>query len=74
MQRKALTQARANVAKNSSHNSQMISPQKDRQESQQMESAQKNHNWEELSDHENMVDERQIEPDYFIDRPVSSHF
>lgn len=25
---------------------------------------------EELSDHENMVDEYQLEPDYYIDRPV----
>jgi hypothetical protein len=52
----------------------MISPQKGRTDSQQMESAQKQHNWEELSDHENMVDEHQIEPDYFIDRPVSRYF
>ena len=25
---------------------------------------------EELSDHENMIDEQQLEPDYYIDRPV----
>lgn len=25
---------------------------------------------EELSDHENMIDENQLEPDYYIDRPV----
>lgn len=26
--------------------------------------------WDELSDYENMVDEQQLEPDYYIDRPV----
>lgn len=26
---------------------------------------------DELSDYENMVDEAQLEPDYYIDRPVS---
>ena len=36
----------------------------------QMIEAQKNE-WDELSDYENMVDERQLEPDYYIDRPVS---
>lgn len=25
--------------------------------------------WDELIDYENMADERQLEPDYFIDRP-----
>lgn len=33
--------------------------------------SQKNE-WDELSDYENMVDERQLEPDYYIDRPVRS--
>lgn len=33
---------------------------------QQMQSA---NQWEELSDHQNMVDEYDIEPDYYIDRP-----
>ena len=36
----------------------------------EMLEAQKNE-WDELSDYENMVDERQLEPDYYIDRPVS---
>ena len=35
-----------------------------------MMEASKN-DWDELSDYENMVDERQLEPDYYIDRPVS---
>lgn len=26
---------------------------------------------EDLSDYENMIDEAQLEPDYYIDRPVS---
>ncbi len=30
--------------------------------------------WEELSDHENMVDEQMLEPDYYIDRPPSPIF
>jgi len=30
--------------------------------------------WDELSDYENMVDEQQLEPDYYIDRPVSFLF
>jgi hypothetical protein len=34
-----------------------------------MMEASKN-DWDELSDYENMVDERQLEPDYYIDRPV----
>ena len=29
--------------------------------------------WEELSDYDNQVDEMQLEPDYYIDRPVSFH-
>lgn len=37
----------------------------------EMLESQKNE-WDELSDYENMVDERQLEPDYYIDRPVSS--
>jgi hypothetical protein len=39
----------------------------------QMIEAQKNE-WDELSDYENMVDERQLEPDYYIDRPVSTYY
>lgn len=35
-------------------------------QAQQMQSA---NQWEELSDHQNMVDEYDIEPDYYIDRP-----
>ena len=35
-------------------------------QAQQMQSA---NAWEELSDHQNMVDEYDIEPDYYIDRP-----
>jgi hypothetical protein len=31
-------------------------------------------NWEELDDYENMVNEVQVEPDYFIDRPPSAVF
>lgn len=30
--------------------------------------------WDELSDYENMVDEQQLEPDYYIDRPVTTPF
>ncbi len=37
----------------------------------EMLEAQQNE-WDELSDYENMVDERQLEPDYYIDRPVRS--
>lgn len=37
----------------------------------EMLESQKNE-WDELSDYENMVDERQLEPDYYIDRPVRS--
>lgn len=33
-----------------------------------------NNNWEELSDYDNMVDEMQLEPDYYIDRPPSPIF
>ena len=39
-----------------------------------MQSSHKQHDWEELSDHENMVDEQQLEPDYFIDRPNTAQF
>jgi hypothetical protein len=35
----------------------------------EMMEAQQNE-WDELSDYENMIDERQLEPDYYIDRPV----
>jgi hypothetical protein len=30
-----------------------------------------NHHIEELSDVDNMIDENQLEPDYYIDRPVN---
>ena len=33
---------------------------------------QPNHDWTELDDRYNMVDESQLEPDYYIDRPVST--
>ena len=29
------------------------------------------HDWQELDDRYNMIDESRIEPDYYIDRPVS---
>lgn len=32
------------------------------------------HDWAELDDHYKMVDEAAIEPDYYIDRPVSATF
>jgi len=32
-----------------------------------------NANVEELSDVDNMIDENQLEPDYYIDRPVTTH-
>lgn len=32
---------------------------------------QRQHDWEELDDRYNMIDEDKIEPDFFIDRPVS---
>ncbi len=31
------------------------------------------HTSDELSDYDNMVDEEQLEPDYYIDRPVRFH-
>lgn len=30
--------------------------------------------WEELSDHHNMVEEDQLEPDFFIDRPPEASY
>jgi hypothetical protein len=30
--------------------------------------------WDELSDHHNMIDENDIEPDYFIDRPPDATY
>lgn len=30
------------------------------------------HDWQELDDRYNMVDEQMIEPDYYIDRPPSA--
>jgi len=32
------------------------------------------HCWEELSDFDNMVEEENIEPDYFIDRAPNAHY
>jgi len=37
-------------------------------------SQNKQNEWEELSDHENMIDENDIEPDYFIDRANDAVF
>ncbi len=48
---------------------QHIMQEQENQRAQMME-ASKNE-WDELSDYENMVDEMQLEPDYYIDRPVS---
>ena len=39
------------------------------QNENQMSAIQSANMWDELSDHHNMVDEADIEPDYFIDRP-----
>lgn len=49
---------------------QQMMQEQEHQHAEMLES-QKNE-WDELSDYENMVDERQLEPDYYIDRPVSS--
>ncbi len=43
--------------------------QEEQQRTEMMEAQQ--NDWDELSDYENMIDERQLEPDYYIDRPVS---
>lgn len=40
----------------------------EQQQENQMNIYQTANQWEELSDHQNMIDEDQIEPDYFIDR------
>lgn len=40
----------------------------------QMAQMQSANLWEELSDHQNMVDEFELEPDYFIDRPPDAIF
>ncbi len=37
-----------------------------------MQSMQQHHDWTELDDRHRMVDEAQIEPDYYIDRPPSA--
>jgi hypothetical protein len=39
-----------------------------------MQVNQQHNNWEELDDYANMVDEQQLEPDYYIDRPPSPIF
>jgi hypothetical protein len=49
---------------------QQMMQEQEHQHAEMLES-QKNE-WDELSDYENMVDERQLEPDYYIDRPVRS--
>lgn len=38
---------------------------------QQMQSA---NAWEELSDHQNMIDEYELEPDYYIDMAPAAIF
>ena len=38
---------------------------------QQMQSA---NAWEELSDHQNMIDEYELEPDYYIDMDPAAIF
>jgi radial spoke head protein 3 len=43
------------------------------QRTQMMDMAQQNQ-WDELDDYENMIDEAQLEPDYYIDRPPSPIF
>ena len=40
----------------------------------QMAQMQSTNQWEELSDHQNMVDEFDLEPDYYIDRPPDAIF
>ena len=43
------------------------------QQQQQLQmNMQPAHDWLELDDYHNMKDESQIEPDYYIDRPVSA--
>lgn len=39
-----------------------------------MEEMQNQQQWDELVDYENMADENQLEPDYFIDRPPAPFF
>jgi radial spoke head protein 3 len=51
---------------------QQMMQEQEHQHAEMLES-QKNE-WDELSDYENMVDERQLEPDYYIDRPPSPIF
>ncbi len=43
------------------------------QRTQMMDMVNQN-NWDELDDYENMIDEAQLEPDYYIDRPPSPIF
>ena len=50
---------------------QQMMQEQEHQQAEMMEAQQ--NEWDELSDYENMVDERQLEPDYYIDRPVSSN-
>lgn len=41
------------------------------QQQMQQQQMHQMHDWQELDDRYNMVDENLIEPDYYIDRPVS---
>ncbi len=41
---------------------------------QQQMQMQPMHDWQELDDRYNMIDESQIEPDYYIDRPPSATY
>ena len=43
----------------------------DQQNFMQMQEVQNSNPWDELSDQENMIDENELEPDYYIDRPVT---
>ena len=44
------------------------------QQEHQMSAMQSANQWEELSDHQNMIDERDIEPDFFIDLAPDATF
>lgn len=47
--------------------------QVEEQQRSQMMDMQNQNQWDALSDYDNMVDEEQLEPDYYIDRPVSQY-
>lgn len=42
----------------------------EQQRNNQMVDMQNQNQWDALSDYDNMIDEDQLEPDYYIDRPV----